>query len=206
MTALNEPMVTWDVDGWAEISGWALAHFADSVTTEYLWSKDVWVSVGTSLPAGAYLDAPPASEDNKAIIRQAHGWAAVADYRGVTVYDKDTRQPFEITTLDPLPETHTMLPPSSPHDVWDGSEWKRDEAAAEKAALEEAQSEQARRISVASKQIAIIKPAVDGGYAKPEHAKLLTDWQRYRYELTAVPELNGWPSAPMWPEEPDRVV
>lgn len=62
------------------------------------------------------------------------------------------------------------------------------------------------RITEANQQIAIIKPAVDGGYAKPEHTKLLADWLRYRYELTAVPELTGWPEKPQWPAEPDKVI
>jgi len=66
--------------------------------------------------------------------------------------------------------------------------------------------EQSRRVSVATQQIAILKPAVDGGYAKPEHTKLLADWQRYRYELTLVPEQTGWPESPQWPTEPDKVI
>lgn len=41
------------------------------------------------------------------------------------------------------------------------------------------QTEQSARIANANQQIAIIKPAVDGGYAKPEHTQLLADWQRY---------------------------
>ena len=72
--------------------------------------------------------------------------------------------------------------------------------------LSAAQAEQARRIAVANGQIAIIQPAVDDGYAKPGHAQLLVDWQRYRYELTAVPELAGWPVEPQWPVEPDKVI
>lgn len=62
------------------------------------------------------------------------------------------------------------------------------------------------KVQTATQQIAIIKPAVDGGYAKPEHAQLLADWQRYRYELTLVPEKDGWPESPLWPTEPDKVI
>lgn len=64
----------------------------------------------------------------------------------------------------------------------------------------------ASRIMTADGQITIIKPAVDGAYAKPEHTKLLADWQRYRYELTLVPEQPGWPEKPQWPAEPDKVI
>ncbi|MGL6378183.1 tail fiber assembly protein [Aeromonas hydrophila] len=69
-----------------------------------------------------------------------------------------------------------------------------------------AMAEQADRIANANQQIAIIKPAVDGGYAKPEHAQLLADWQRYRYELTLVPEHDGWPNLPQWPVQPATVI
>lgn len=62
------------------------------------------------------------------------------------------------------------------------------------------------KVQTATQQIAIIKPAVDGGYAKPEHAQLLADWQRYRYELTLVPEKDGWPESPLWPTEPEKVI
>lgn len=72
--------------------------------------------------------------------------------------------------------------------------------------MEIAVIERAQKLAVADQQIAIIKPAVDGGYAKPEHAKLLADWQRCRYELTLVPEQPGWPEKPQWPDEPKLVV
>lgn len=66
--------------------------------------------------------------------------------------------------------------------------------------------ELAARIATADRQIGTIKPAVDGGYAKPEHTQLLADWQRSRYELTLVPEQAGWPEQPQWPTEPDKVI
>lgn len=62
------------------------------------------------------------------------------------------------------------------------------------------------RIKTSNEQIAILKPAVDGGYAKPEHAQLLADWQRYRYELMSVPKLPGWPESPQWPDQPETII
>lgn len=69
-----------------------------------------------------------------------------------------------------------------------------------------AEVEKSSRLAIAAQQIAIIQPAVDGGYAKPEHTQLLTDWQRYRYELTLVPEMPGWPESPKWPEPPASII
>lgn len=61
-------------------------------------------------------------------------------------------------------------------------------------------------LTLANQTIATLQPAVDGGYAKPEHTQLLADWQRYRYELTLVSEQAGWPESPQWPTEPDKVI
>lgn len=61
-------------------------------------------------------------------------------------------------------------------------------------------------IAIAGQQIAILQPAVDGGYAKPEHTQLLADWQRYCYELTLVPEQSGWPESPQWPTPPEPIM
>lgn len=71
---------------------------------------------------------------------------------------------------------------------------------------EKASAELNSRMTLANQQIAILKPAVDGGYAKPEDTLLLAEWQRCRYELTLVPEQPGWPDKPQWPAEPEKVI
>ena len=202
----NSPRATWGDDGWAETSGFTQAYIATPETSEYLGPNDVWVSEGTGLPAGAYPDAPPASAEGKAIVRQATGWQLVTDLRGVVVYDKSTGQPVTVNAIGELLEQYTLLEPSSPYDKWADDGWVKDESAEQQAKLEAAKTEQSARIANANQQIAIIKPAVDGGYAKPEHTQLLADWQRCRYELTLVPEQPGWPESPQWPTEPDKVI
>lgn len=202
----NSPRVIWGNDGWAETSGFTMAYIADPETAEYLGLDDVWVSAGTGLPAGTYLDAPPASAEGKAIVRQATGWKLVTDLRGVVVYDKSTGHPVTLNAIGELLEQYTLLEPSSPYDKWSDDGWIKDEAAEQQAKLETAQTEQSAQITTAGQQIAIIKPAVDGGYAKPEHTQLLADWQRYRYELTSVPEQPGWPESPQWPDQPETII
>lgn len=202
----NSPRVIWGNDGWAETSGFTMAYIADPETAEYLGLDDVWVSAGTGLPAGAYIDAPPASSEGKAIVRQATGWQLVTDLRGVVVYDKSTGHPVTVNAIGALLEQYTLQEPYSPYDKWTGDGWVKDEAAEQQATLAAAKAEQSTRLSTANQQIAIIKPAVDGGYAKPEHIKLLADWQRCCYELTLVPEQAGWPYKPQWPEPPATVI
>lgn len=202
----NHPRAVWGDDGWAETSGYTMTYIADHETAVYLSPYDVWVSEGTGLPAGAYHDAPPAPIEGKAIVRQVTGWQFVTDLRGEVVYDKSTGHPFTVNAIGDLLEQYTLLEPSSPYDKWTGDGWEKDEYAEQQAKSEAAQIEQSARIANANQQIATLKPAVDGGYAKPEHTQLLSDWQRCRYELTLVPEQAGWPEQPQWPAEPDKVI
>lgn len=206
MNELNEQPVIWGADGWADSSGFTLAYIADPETSEYLGTNNVWVSEGTSLPAGAYLDAPPAKESGQTIIRQADGWQLVTDLRGVVVYDKSTGHPVTVNAIGELQEQYTLLEPSSPYDKWSGEEWVKDESAEQQAKLEASQAEQLMRINEANQQIAILMPAIDGGYAKQEHIQLLADWQRYRYDVALVSEQPDWLEKPQWPERPPSVV
>lgn len=73
-------------------------------------------------------------------------------------------------------------------------------------ATELSEQELASRRAIAGEQVSIIQPAVDGGYAKQEHVQLLSDWQRYRYELTMVAEKAGWPESPQWPSAPQTII
>lgn len=72
--------------------------------------------------------------------------------------------------------------------------------------LEKNSSELSQKIAVAERQIGVLKPAVDGGYAKPGHDNLLLEWQKHLYELTSVPNQVSWPNLPKWPNEPIRVL
>lgn len=72
--------------------------------------------------------------------------------------------------------------------------------------MQDAENLLAVAFTEANQQISILQPAVDGGYATPEHTQLLADWQRYRYELTMVSKQPGWPESPQWPEKPEAVV
>ncbi|WP_421329621.1 tail fiber assembly protein [Aeromonas veronii] len=204
---IQSSTLTWDKNGFAEQDGFVKAYNFDNTTREYSGPVKVWVSKGTGLPANAYLDSPPIDKPGFAIVRsQADDWTQVEDHRGTTLYHLSTKATIQVTELGPLPAEYTTQAPTSPFDNWNGQEWVRDQEAEQKAKLDDTQTEQSKRIADVSQQIAILTPAVDGGYAKPEHTQLLADWQCYRYELTLVPEQAGWPESPQWPAEPDKVI
>lgn len=135
-------------------------------------------------------------------------WIVCPDWRGIPLWRTSDGQPVEITEPNVTPSdiaaTNIIYP--GPGYFWDQHSWQLDDTYAERVANLSAIAEQKRRVSIATAQIAIIQPAVEGGYAKPSHTQLLTDWQRYRYELTLVPDQPGWPSEPSWPTSPQTVI
>lgn len=188
---MNEPRVTWGSDGWAATDGWAFAHCANGLTGEYLGSWDVWVSRGTSLPAGAYLDAPPAGQSGMAIVRQSGAWALVDDYRGQTAYNKQTKQSVIITTLGPLPHELTFTPPTSQFDVWNEEVncWVKDVQAEHDWLTEQAIYQRSYLLNEASNEIAALLDALDPAViSDPDdvvQVKLL-EWKQYRAALAVI--------------------
>ncbi|HHQ4488849.1 TPA: tail fiber assembly protein [Aeromonas hydrophila] len=203
--------IEFDENGYAKSSGYMAVHRCDHETKRWLGAHDEFMSVGTGLAPNSYLKGPQGEAgDGYTWCRDSDDaeWVRVEDHCGEIAYSKETRAKMEITELGPVPSTHTLLAPTSMFDRWNEQEqaWELDTSAEQQAKLEAAQLEQSARIATANQQIAIIKPAVDGGYAKPEHTRLLADWQRCRYELTLVPEQPGWPDKPQWPTEPEKVI
>ncbi|MGL4602246.1 MAG: tail fiber assembly protein [Plesiomonas sp.] len=193
--------------GFADQSGYLRCHICHPDTREYNGLSDQFISQHTGLPAWAFTDGPDGDvPPDMAWVRGEQGWIQVPDHRGKLVYDTKTRAESTIDKLGPIPDGKTLIAPTSQFDRWTGNEWVKDESAEQQAVLDAVIVEQTTRIANANQQISIIKPAVDGGYAKPEHITLLSDWQRYRYELTLVPEQSGWPDNPQWPAEPEKVI
>lgn len=196
-----------NASGFAAESGYLRCHTCHPKTGEYMGECDEFISQFTGLPGWAFTDGPQGDIASEMVwVRGTEGWEQVADHRGKMAYDTETHAACQIDKLGELPIGKTLLPPGSPFDRWDGQSWIKDEAAERQAEFKAVLAEQANRIANANQQIAIIKPAVDGGYAKPEHTQLLSDWQRYRYELTMVTEQAGWPASPQWPTQPATVI
>ena len=199
--------IEFDEQGFANRSGWVTTYQCHPITGELLGQGESYVTQGSGLPAGAYLDEPPTAGNNQIPVKTSRetGWALWDDYRGEIAYVIDTKAPVPVNWLGELPSDLTLLQPGE-HDRWDGKQWVFDPALQSQHQLDAAKQTRHSKLEASDKPIAILKPAVDGGYAKPAHTQLLADWQRYRYELTLVPEQAGWPASPQWPIEPDKVI
>lgn len=202
---MNVSRVVWGEDGFASASGWAFAHCINRSTGELLYSQDVWIAVGTGLPAGAFLDPPPQSEDGKAIVRQNGAWALVDDFRGVTAYNKQTKQSDVISVLGPLPADLTLVPPTSQFDVWneESGSWVKDAQVEQDWLTQQATYLRSALLGEAGNEIAALLDALDPDViSDPDdsvQAKLL-EWKQYRAALAVIdcaihPVL--WPAKPV---------
>ncbi|TNH77570.1 hypothetical protein CF138_04695 [Aeromonas hydrophila] len=202
---MNQPRVTWDPNGWAEADGWALAHCTNPATHEYNGQLDVWVSVGTGLPACAFIDAPPASEPGKTIVRHGNHWMLIADHRGQTAYDKQTRAAIVIADPGEVPVTQTLVAPSSPFDVWDEERdvWIKDVEAESNWQRKQDEEKRNALMAEANQQIAILADSVDLGMATDAEQAAYTAWRQYRVQLSRI-DFTQQPTE--WPPKPGAAI
>ncbi|MFM1688162.1 tail fiber assembly protein [Aeromonas salmonicida] len=201
---MNEPRVVLGEDGFASESGWAFAYCINQSTGELLYSQDVWVTVGTGLPAGAFLESPPQVEQGKAIVRQNGVWVLVDDLRGATAYNKQTKQSEMISVLGPLSSALTLIAPTSQFDIWseESGGWVKDSQAEQDWFTQQATSQRSSLLGEASLEIAALLDALDPAIiSNPDdqvQAKLM-EWKTYRASLAiidcSVHPVN-WPAKP----------
>lgn len=131
-------------------------------------------------------------------------WVRSPDWRAVPLWSTKSGAPVSITEPGVTPQQidATTEPYPGPSYIWRDEQWQEDPAIKYQLAEQAAEQELAQRQAYASIEISRIKPAVDGGYAKPEDAALLPQLQRYLYELPDVKGQAGWPFSVAWPEIP----
>lgn len=188
---MNEPRVVWGEDGFASETGWAFAHCINQSTGELLYSQDVWVVVGTGLPAGAFLDPPPQAVDGKAIVRQNGAWLLVDDLRGTTAYNKHTKQSEVICSLAPLSSDLTLIAPTSQFDVWseESGTWVKGAQAEQDWLTQQAVYQRSVLLGEAGNEIAALLDALDPAIiSDPDDAVQvrLLEWKQYRAALAVI--------------------
>lgn len=190
-------------DGLAEVAGWVKCYVADPVTREYTGATMENVMFDVSLSAGAYVDAPVLPQkEHQAVRRTADGsaWEIVDDYRGLTAYDTQTKYPFIIDFIGALPETFTLLKPTSEFDKWDGKNWVADEAAIKNAQVNAAKQQKLELSQEAETRITQLERKIRLGMAGEDEIALLKLWEIYTVKLDDInpgsaPEIE-WPQKP----------
>ncbi|MFU0850631.1 tail fiber assembly protein [Kluyvera cryocrescens] len=189
-----------DVNGNATETHVATISGFDFVTGEHLSTYDVRILAGTGIPGYSTLTLAPVADDGYAVCWDGSAWAQVEDLRGKTAYKKIDRSTETVRTLGPLDDAYTLLPPSTPYDKWDGSEWVTDADAQHAADVVAAELKKTQLLAEAAEEISWRKYAVDKGIATAEEVAELDAWEMYRVRLMRVVTSNApdieWPTPP----------
>ncbi|EJJ4035043.1 tail fiber assembly protein [Salmonella enterica] len=172
----------------ATVAGDVTVFNFDGETREYLSSSVEYLSVGIGIPANSCVDAPGDIKDGFTVCRTANdkAWEYLEDHRGEVVYSTKTGEKISITVPGDYPEDTTTLPPATPYDKWNGSEWETDTNAQHAADVAEAERQKNALLAEATAIIAPLADAQAGGYIDDADVPRLAEWQRYRYKLTKV--------------------
>ncbi|HBL6727550.1 TPA: tail fiber assembly protein [Serratia liquefaciens] len=198
---LDAPAAAIGKNGLAIAAGWLTVYNANTQTGEYTGASVEYIPVGVGLPANGYQDAPQLPADSsQAIQRQGGAWRLVADHRGKTAYQTQTRQPVVISTIGELGDALTFLVPGTPFDSWNGKKWVTDKAAQHQSQVEAAGVELALRAENAAAAIAPLQYAVDTELATEDDNVMLLAWKKYRVALSRI-DINAAPDI-TWPETP----
>ncbi|WP_348650841.1 hypothetical protein [Dickeya dadantii] len=94
----NETDIQFNAQGLSLSAGYITVYHIDPQSREYIGSTREYLMEGIGIPAHSFLDAPPQTQPQQAILRRsdASGWDSVADYRGQTTYDKQTGRPASL--------------------------------------------------------------------------------------------------------------
>ncbi|CNE11911.1 tail fiber assembly protein [Yersinia kristensenii] len=190
-----------DKDGYAIESGIVTVYNISSETREYIGKTEEFITVGTGLPAHAYLDEPLKAKNGFAVCRTKDfdSWEYVADHRGETRYSTITKHEIMIKELGEYPQDSTNLIPFE-FGKWNGTTWIVDESEKSAATIQSAALKKAELKSIADSEISWRQDAVDGGYAEPEEIVDIATWKKYRVLLMRIDTSKApnveWPVAP----------
>lgn len=189
-------------NGIATTPGWALIYNVDSTTGEYKNASYEYLSVGVSLPAHAFIDAPKQTDDDHAIVRTTNGWAYPLDYRMRTIYSTETGVESTMNDIGDIPDNYTLRAPTSDFDSWDGENenWVFDTEKQHQYYVEQATTKKTQLINEATNKIAFLQDAVEAEIATTEEQIAYTAWKKYRVLLNRINVNNAlnieWPTKP----------
>lgn len=194
---------TLDKNGIAIKAGELTAYNLDGVTREYLSASTEYLALGVGLPANSCIDAPVNNKDGFAVCRTRDNneWEYIVDHRGKPIYDTSTGQPSLMAFLGEYPEHVTTIAPSTPYDVWNGSEWVTDEDAQKNAQMLEADKQKSALLAEAQSTISLWQTELQLGIISDDDKASLIAWMKYIQALNAV-DVSTAPDIE-WPVKPE---
>ena len=187
--------------GFAKVAGWAEVYHYDSKTKEFTGVTYEFINEGVSVPANSCTDEPSPVENGKAIVRENNQWVYLNDYRGQTIYSKETLVESIQIEIGDISDEFTLLKPNSDFDSWTGKGWKFDKQKQHQFYVEQSTIKKADLIKYATDKINYFQDAIDAGIATEKEKKLHTDWKKYRALLNRI-DVNQAQSIE-WPIKPE---
>ncbi|MBV4412891.1 tail fiber assembly protein [Enterobacteriaceae bacterium YMB-R22] len=190
-------------NGTATQAGDITVYNYDGMTREYLSTTVEYLVVGVGIPANASTDKPLKAKKGFAVCRTSDltTWEYVVDHRGEAVYDTSTGQPVEVTAPGEYADGVTLLAPSTPYDVWNGSAWVTDEAAQAAGQKHAAEQERAALLAEAQSTISLWQTELQLGIISDDNKASLIAWITYIQALQAV-DISTAPDID-WPVKPE---
>lgn len=174
----------------------------DGVTREYRSSSVEYLAAGVGIPANSCTDMPGKPENGFAVCRTADftAWEYVIDHRGKTVYSTETGEAITVSTLGDYPERTTTQQPTTPYDLWNGSDWATDVEAQHAAQAEEAEQQKASLLAEAQVKISFWQTELQLGLISDEDKALLIAWLKYMKIVQSIDASKApgieWPPVP----------
>ncbi|RAX08197.1 phage tail protein [Photorhabdus bodei] len=191
-------------NGLATKAGWLIIYHAEPYSREFIGARPEYLMEGVGLPANSYPDAPELPDsDDMAICRSEDKscWQIVPDHRGKIVYNTQTLEQYEITSLGELPESLTFKQPVTDFDKWDGKQWVTDKYIIKDSQIKYAEKQQVALLRQANETVTLLQHGVDTELASEKEKLLLIDWKKYlvllsRVDISSAPDIS-------WPEQPE---
>lgn len=193
---------TLNQNGMAMQAGDVTVYNFDDTTREFISLTVEYLVVGVGIPANSCTDKPLKAKKGFAVCRTSDltKWEYVVDHRGETVYDTTTGQPVKVAAPGEYADGVTLLAPSTPYDVWNGSAWVTDEVAQAAGQKQEAEQEKAALLADARSTISLWQTELQLGIISDDNRASLIAWMTYIQALQAVdtstaPDID-WPVKP----------
>ncbi|OVZ81105.1 tail fiber assembly protein [Yersinia kristensenii] len=194
--------IEFDKDGYSLTSGTVTVYNISADTKECIGKTEEFITVGTGLPAHAYLDEPLKAKKGFAVCRtiNGEGWEYVADHRGETVFSTKTGEKINIAELGDYPADSTTKAPATPYDTWSGNEWATNTEARKAAESEAAKQQKTALLASAQAAISIWQTELQLGIISDKDKTSLIAWINHIRAVQAIdtslaPSIE-WPASP----------
>lgn len=112
-------------------------------------------------------------------------WVQVADHRGKTVYNTETKESFKIDYLGEIKAGFTLLEPFQ-FSKWNGEKWVLDENEEKAFKIKQNKSLKNSLLNEANENISILQDAIDLDMSEDGDEERLKLWKKYRVLLNRI--------------------